>query len=452
MKKLPQIGLEKILLFSGFTLALTMAGFWHHRQNVHTAETLATFQQGVSTCFARVTQTFTAAMIRDLRSPYLNKDFMSLSDECLREGAKTSQVDLAGMPKANRLNNDLVSEVYWFHEKVMKVMGSAPVNAKDIMPMNGVSEKYAKIEGMKMDLIDQMDISVGHARGARIRDEFLMGGAFCMFMAALSILAMRRARAMRAIRDIERQALSLLNTGNVNVGAMVDQLLGRALNAAEMPVTLRVFRDYHGEVMENLVSRPSARHIESRESEVAVSEEASAAAPVEAATIAMDEDIDAATPAGIDVRRLLINQATRLNVSLEVQDGLALADEEGVSQIIQAMGQRYTGWNATLEGKCQDNIYVIRLQADGVCLNSSELEYASRPDAKVEGVDVNIVMAVDMAREEGLYFRAANRLGTDGSIAGSEAILELPLVPNRNLTNVVRGKKRDLLGQLRNLN
>ncbi len=64
---------------------------------------------------------------------------------------------------------------------------------------------------------------------------------------------------------------------------------------------------------------------------------------------------------------------------------------------------------------------------------------------------MNIVMAVDLAREEGLAFRAANRKGSDGSIAGSEAVIELMAVANRNVTNVVRGKKRDLEKQLRNL-
>lgn len=454
MKKLPALGLEKILLFSGFTLALTMAGFWHLRQNVTRAEQLATFQQGVSTCFARVTQTFTAAMIRDTRSPYLNKDFMSLSDECLREGAKTSQVDLSAMPKAARLNNDLVSEVYWFHEKVMKVMGAGSLSAKDAIPMNGVSDKYAKIEGMKLDLVDQVDISLGHARSARVRDEFLMGGAFCLFMAALSLLAIRRTRAMRTLRDIERQALALLNTGNVNVAAMVDQLLGRALNAAEMPVTLRVFRDYHGDVMETMVSTPTRTveaptTIHTDEAQAATLDAPETVGP-DAGTIEMAPDADAGTAAGVDIRHLLINQATRLNVSLEVQDGMVLADEEAISQVIQSMAQRYAGWSVGLEGKCQDSIYVIRMFAEGVCLNSSELEYASRAGARVEGVDVNIVMAVDLAREEGLYFHTANRLGADGSIAGSEAVLELPLVPNRNLTTVVRGKKRELEKQLRN--
>lgn len=453
MKKLPQIGLEKILLFSGFTLALTMAGFWHLRQNVHMAESLATFQQGISTCFARVTQTFTAAMIRDLRSPYLNKDFMALSDECLREGAKSSRVDLTAMPKAARLNNDLVSETYWFHEKVMKVMGATPLNAKEPMPMNGVSEKYAKIEGLKLDLADQLDIALGHARSASMRDEILMGGAFCMFMAALALLAMRRARAMRVLRDIERQALALLNTGNANVGAMVDQLLGRALNASELPVTLRVFRDYHGEVIENMATRATGRVVIDEAAPLesdATSAIAHSVPETAPATIELAAEVEAATPHSIDVRRLLINQATRMNISLDVQDGMAIADEEAVSQVIQSMGQRFAGWNANLTGKCQENLYVINIKAEGVCLNSTELEYASRVGAKVEGVDVNVVMAVDMAREVGLYLRINNTLGSDGSIAGSEAVLELPLLPNRSLTNVVRGKKRDLVGQLRN--
>lgn len=463
MKKLPSLTLERILLFSGFSLALTVAGFWHLRQNVNATDHLAALQQGVSTCFARVTQTFTAAMIRDLRSPYLNKDFMALSDECLREGAKTAQVDLTLMPKASRLNNELVSETYWFHEKVQKVLATAPLNPKEAFNLTGVSEKYAKIEGLKLDLADQLDVALVQGRAARVRDEFLMGGAFCLFMAALASLALRQGRTMRAMREIEKQALSLLNTGTANVGAMVDQLLGRALTVAEMPVTLRVFRDYHGDMLERVTGQRPVAPTQSTTAEAqagtTVDETTfvtptTTPAPTQAtasATVTTETPVEGAVVAGVDVRKILVNQATRQKISMDAQDAQVVADEESVGQVLQSMGQRYHGWGPRLNGVSGDNLYTIRLSADGVCLNSSELEYAARVGASTQGVDVNIVMAVDLAREEGLVFHIANCKAEDGSIKGSEAVLELPMVSNRNLTSVVRGKKRDLAKGLRNL-
>jgi hypothetical protein len=205
--------------------------------------------------------------------------------------------------------------------------------------------------------------------------------------------------------------------------------------------------------MEHMSSRPILP-VESPvgAKEVATESEAAFVSATTNSTIQVPtQEVEAAAPAGVDVRKLLVNQASRQNIAMDVQDGTVIADEEAVSQVLQAMGQRYAGWNPHLEGTHGDGNYTIRLIADGVCLNSAELEYVSRANASVEGVDINIVMAVDLAREEGLSFRAANRKGSDGSVIGSEAIIDLVAVSNRNLTNIVRGKKRDLEKQLRNL-
>jgi len=86
---------------------------------------------------------------------------------------------------------------------------------------------------------------------------------------------------------------------------------------------------------------------------------------------------------------------------------------------------------------------------DGVCLNSAELEYASNVEASLDGVDLNLVQALELARGAGIVAHARNRRGADGSIAGAELVLELPLVAGRTLNQVMSGKKRDLVARLR---
>ncbi len=441
MKKLPPLSLEKLLVLCGFSLAVTVAGFWHHHQNARMTQRMGVLQQGLGTCFARVNQTFTAAMIREARSTYLQRDFMSLSEECFREGVNASREALAYAPKLHRLYNDLISEAHWFHEKAIKAVGNPLAIAREVTPLNALQEKYGKVEGIKLDLADQLDAAMGSLQAARGRDEVLVGSAFFVFLAALGALAMREVRRLRALRAVEKQALSLLNTGNANVGAMVDQLVSRALAGQGMNITLQVFRDYHGDLLERMhgTSEEDAVPAPVTLAPVAASEPA-ATAPVSAAA---DADF-ADTNEEVDIRRLLVNQATRLRAPLDVQDAMVPADGETLAQVLQVMAQRFQGWHVRLSGTRADNTYQVGIDAEGVCLNSSELEYASTTGASNRGVDMNVVMAVDLARAAGIPLRLENRVGEDGSIAGARATMDLAMPNARTLTAVVRGKKRDL--------
>jgi hypothetical protein len=76
--------------------------------------------QGVGTCFNRISQTFTAMMIKDIHSPYLNRGFMGLSDECLSETIKGINPFKQNIGKGYETLNKLISDVHWFHESVVR--------------------------------------------------------------------------------------------------------------------------------------------------------------------------------------------------------------------------------------------------------------------------------------------------------------------------------------------
>ena len=121
MKKLLSLSPSKIYLFCGLGLMLTLGAFWHHQVNQTQLDRLNILNQGVGTCFNRISQTFTAMMIKEVRSPYLNRQFMGLSDECLSETIKGINPFKKNVGKGYETLNQLISEVHWFHEKVVKI-------------------------------------------------------------------------------------------------------------------------------------------------------------------------------------------------------------------------------------------------------------------------------------------------------------------------------------------
>lgn len=434
MNKLNHLGLEKILLFCGFTFALTLVGFWQFQHHASEAEKLARVQSGVGTCFARVTQSFTAAMIKEFSSPYLKRDFMAMSDDCLRDGTKTAGIKMEAFSKANKVFNELVSEVYWFHEKVVKVLAVTAGNPNAQVPMQAITEKYTKVEGLKLDLQDQLDLMSTQFREARLRDELLVGSAFFFFIISLSILGIREISSIRQKRWIENQALSLLNTGHSQTGGMVDQLVQKALNGQGMFVTAQVFTDYHAGVLERMAIRTSAPIFEEK---------------VEAIEPAMEEVSVVAAPSiqtesEIDARKLLTAQAVRLKASMEVQDATIVADPEVVAQLMQAFGQRFASGKVNLTGKREGERYVFCVEANDVCLRASELEYIHGKTHQMDGVDVNVIIAMDVIRDANVDAVIRNRINAEGTIIGAEAVLSFATNTNRTLVNVVRGKKKDL--------
>jgi hypothetical protein len=440
MKKIHTLGLEKILLFCGFSLALTLAGFWQYQHNVGEAEKLSRVQSGVGTCFARVTQSFTAAMIRENTSPYLKRDFMALSDECLTEGTKASGIDIATFPKAGKLFNDLVSEVYWFHEKVVKVLAITAGNVNAQPPLTAITEKYSKVEELKLDLQDQLDVILGQYREARMRDEVLVGFAFLLFMISLGMLGAKELALLRHKRQVESQALTLLNAGHSQVGAMVDQMVQKALKGQGMPIAGQVFADYHAGVLEHLATRFNGQ---------AINVDAAPMAVPEIKTKPQVMEANKTTEQEVDARKLLTSQAVRLKAQLEVQEGQITADPEVLAQLIQAMGQRFAGGELVIKGVRENDFYRISVCVTGQCFNAAELNYVTRPEADMDGVNVNVVIAADLLRESDVRSQIQNVATPDGGpIVGAEASFIFPVNNARSLVNVVKGKKKDLAKSL----
>lgn len=216
MKKLLSISPAKIYLLCGLSLFMTLGAFWHHQMNQTQLDRLNILNQGVGTCFNRISQTFTAMMIKDIRSPYLNRGFMGLSDECLNETIKGINPFKKNVGKGYETLNQLISEVHWFHEKITKIhtpMLAKPDLATSLTPL---SDRYGKMENYKLDLVDEIDATTNQLRAVQMNDEYLMGAGLILFVLALSALSLQEFNRQQLQREIERDALNFLKAGKNN--------------------------------------------------------------------------------------------------------------------------------------------------------------------------------------------------------------------------------------------
>jgi hypothetical protein len=461
MKKLLSLSPAKIFIACGLGLIMTLGAFWHHQVNQSQLDRIGLLSQGVSTCFNRISQTFTAMMIKDIQSPYLNRGFMALSDECLSETVKGINPFRKNVGKGHETLNQLVSEVHWFHEKILKIHTPMVVGQNLTESLAPISDKYSKMEELKVTLVDEIDSSSARLREVQSSDEFLMGTGLLIFVVSLSLLSLQEFNRIQLRREIEREAINHLKAGQASMGAFVDKLVDRALASQGMPVTAQIFRDYHGDIMERgsrfTAPRSPKQYAPKTETPVAAAEsknEADHVPAFEAATVEMPK---------ASLKEVLVSiqsvQAKETMHLSEVRDVVLAVENESLEMLMNAAinklaSSRPEGKKIMISNQIHSDRSIINFFLAGATFNASELEFFSAADAVgAEGIDMNLVLLKEMINEAGIQWNLENKADRQGRITGMNIRLVVNRVPKENkskLVSVVRGKKKDISRELMN--
>ncbi|HXH32298.1 MAG TPA: hypothetical protein VNJ01_15975 [Bacteriovoracaceae bacterium] len=474
MKKILTLSPSKIFIFCGLGLVLTLGAFWHHQNNQQQLDKMSVLNQGVSTCFNRISQTFTAMMIKDIKSPYLDRGFMGLSDECVNETIKGVNPFRKNIGKGYETLNQLISEVHWFHEKVGKLHEPMLKDQNLGASLSPLSNRFSKMEGFKVALVDEIDASSALIREVQINDEFLMGAGLIIFVLSVSLLSLQEYHRIQMQRDIEKNAINLLRSGNANVGSIVDQLVDRALVTQGMPVTAQIFKDYHEDLLEH--SGDGRTHRDQRtETETETVETvrspaktlAIAAAPQVAVTAAATpveaRETTTLSPRA-SLKEALISvqnvQPKDLLQTTDVRDVQLAVDPESFEQMMtaainQLALRRSDGKKIQISNQIHSDRSVINVFLAGATFSATELEFCSGPaTVSMDGIDMNMILLKEMSREADTTLNIENKVDRQGRISGMNIRFIVGRAPKeskaKNLVSVVKGKKRDLTRELLN--
>lgn len=461
MKKLLSISSNKILMMCGLGLLMTLGAFWHHQSNQSQLDRMNVLNQGVGTCFNRISQTFTAMMIRDIQSPYLNRGFMGLSDECLNETIKGINPFKQNVGKGYQTLNKLISDVHWFHESVVRTH-SPMVAGKDLnAPLNPLSTKFSEMEELKVNLVDEIDATNARIREVQASDEVLMGIGLLMFVISLSLLAMKEFNRIQLQREIEKKALNLLQAGQANVGAMVDQLIDRALVVQGLPVCAQIFRDYHGDILERMSGKTGYNESPNKKVEEAV---------VKADQVENDEVPEFKVPEVYSGPRASFKEVLVSIQNIHSKDLIQASDVRDVSMAVnfeafeQMMNaalnkmesRRMDGKKIMISNQIHSDRVVINLFLAGNTFTAAELEFAqNNQSVSADAMDMNMIILREMASETGSHWMLENKTDRQGKITGMSLRFTVNRVPkdaksSKNLVSVFKGKKKDLARELMN--
>jgi hypothetical protein len=481
IKNIQKFNGESLLFLAVLCACITFIGLWQNNQLHKATQEAQSTSSEIATCFSRINQTFTAFMIREQQSPYLKKEFMNLTEECVSEAKRFFSTSFAPQLTVGSTYQDFADQTKWFHEKIIKSLG---FKDQTQVALN-VSEKYAKTEDIKVAVSDAIDHFLLKTHQA-LKMNFLMTSlSFMGLLSLLTFLLVRDFKVVKLSRLLEKEAVNLLHAKSIPVSGLVDSLIQRSLKLSQLPVVSQVFADYHGalleksslqktEIHENFLNKNHAP-IEMVKSLQQSSELLKLELPTEAVS-ASEKEVTAkedklsevanntengelpamglATPRKVETQKIemetpiikqtvdskifLTSLATRYKVDLKVQPAQLIISADDVGQILAGLIERLGRESIQLEGKWSAAKYQIIVSSQESFFTASELNYAEATSQ--QSCPLTTMMSIELAKEKNYEMRLSNTTDHSGTIK-AQVILEIP-AQNKELTSVTKTTKR----------
>ena len=142
---------------------------------------------GIGICFQRVTQTFTALMIKDLGSNYLTDSFKSTTGDCFSDVSKSIGSLFASSTKSQKIINNLNSDLHWFNTKVEKIKKLNEAESMDLSNSN-IIKKYEELESLKLNA--EKIISSEITKQTDLKSMGLIGILLAQFALTFSLISL----------------------------------------------------------------------------------------------------------------------------------------------------------------------------------------------------------------------------------------------------------------------
>lgn len=212
MKKFTQNNLStrSIFTIAGVCFVAVLAGLGSLYQANSKLNNLSEAKAGSGICFQRITQTFTAMMVRDAGSQFLTDTFKSMTTTCL-DDLKEAVGESAVMKKTI---NNLQSDYHWFNQKLKRL---SMMNEEVDIYQSNIINKYTELEALKNSLDEQI---MGGLTSARTISRYSLA------ITALGILGMVLSAALVALKErAHLKEISALDAESENTTEAIRRVL-----------------------------------------------------------------------------------------------------------------------------------------------------------------------------------------------------------------------------------
>jgi signal transduction histidine kinase len=238
MKSLFQFSRTGSFRLTAIAILTTGALFYGYNSYFRDYKDLVSLHDGISTCTQRVSQSFTAKMIGDKNSVYLQNDFMNLSEDCFADTIASFNANLSSkLSLVGSQINQLASESHSLHEKIL-LSGSTT---------NEIGKIYERIEAARNILVDEIDNSkIKNQSSQNMLFVSLIASFLLMSLIALKSLwdMVREFKANLVLEALSREQLSSQDTDRANKMEEIFTQIFRQNNLSFSSQMFQSFKNY----------------------------------------------------------------------------------------------------------------------------------------------------------------------------------------------------------------
>lgn len=201
---------------------------------------------GIQTCFNRVNQSYTAKMLGDKYSPYIEATFTNITEECVADVINAYEETIGADVEilAKKLNT-LASDIHWFHGKILKEDSAAIVGG---VKVNEFGPRFQRIEKSKDSALE--NLTEYKKKVSEILSSLKLAFYSLMILFPLFLIweyAERRA-VQRRNREIEEEALAEISSEDFTTDSKVEDIIRTALDQNELIYCSKLFTRYSADV------------------------------------------------------------------------------------------------------------------------------------------------------------------------------------------------------------
>lgn len=435
-------------LLSITSLALMATGSWQQKNAIKQMS----LSSGVGTCFQRVTQSFTALMISDFSSTYLTKPFMDTTSECFSYAAKEfNSLYANGFKSGSKAIISLNSDIHWFHEKALKLLKMSQESGLDFSNSNIVN-KYTSLEEMKDTFVEGVSLKVENANS---NATLLSSIGVLSFMATFFLIGFslfQKSRRRELFTKIENESERALKSNTDFVSANIERALDNVLTKMDMPNTYSLFNQYHSQLLEK-----AYKSFHDDNDGVAIDSTPPKSNSTLMENIETTYFRDAIGNTLDSVSEKLFSRGVLLNTDLEDNFNVK-GEQELIEQLVFSLLNFAS--DKTLQQKDSRQINIVsralgatayfKLNISNYCFNASELDSHHSISTLDNQLTSELTIAQEIANDLGLSLELKNAVSLENKLGCEikvvfDRVRETGTNPNKALTSVTKGSKRDIL-------
>ena len=247
---------SKSLLFISLASLIFVSGLG---QNYSTSlQSFSVLNEGINTCFSRVAQSYTAKIIGDQNSAYLNESFHNLTEECFAESIATFEaMAIAGSDKALGELNTLSKDVHWFHQRLTAKPAPGIINETPekvlVANLGGRFEKLELKRDSVLEFIDEKRTSIIASTSWVSGLFYFLAGIVPLFFIWNLISFKSEAGARRRIEDDAQELITATTFDRVKA----EEVIASALRHTGMNKSANFFDTYRTRIESPILSDSS---------------------------------------------------------------------------------------------------------------------------------------------------------------------------------------------------